>query len=169
MKNALIRLKRFLYLGVMLFIAYTPINSSAQSISETTLSILSYVRWTSEPPTVCIIDNKDATKQLKTLTNQNNYNFNFISIQASQLKKMHCHAVVFSNTTPNTEQQLINSSLNKNILSFSSNNIECDIGSAFCLYPSKTGGTRFKLNLDSLARSKLHVDPRVLLLARNAE
>ena len=53
-------------------------------------------------------------------------------------------------------------------LSFSSNNEECEIGSAFCLYQRPTR-TSFKVNLTSLSHSKAHVDPRVLLLAKSTE
>lgn len=169
MKNMTVRLKQRLIRGMMLCIACSPVVTSAQNVAQTTLSILSYVHWSVDSPTVCIVKNEEISKQLITLTHQNNYNFQFKSIESSQLKLTHCDAVFFSNTTPSTEQQFINSAMNKNILSFSSSNLECEIGSAFCLYTSKGGRTLFKLNLDSLSRSKIHVDPRVLLLARNAE
>ena len=165
----IVRLQRLLSIGILLFIALFSTVTSAQSISETTLSILSYVRWSSDTPIICVIDNNEFGKELITLTQQNNYKFHINTISPTQLKRVHCDAVFFSNTTAATEQQLINSAINKNLLSFSSSNLECEIGSVFCLYTSKGGRTLFKLNLDSLSRSKIHVDPRVLLLARNAE
>ena len=90
-------------------------------------------------------------------------------IHSSELRTRECDAVFFSNTTASTEQTLINTSLNPSILSFSSNNNECEIGSAFCLSTNKAGNTIFKVNLDSLAQSKIHIDPRVLLLAKNSD
>ena len=169
MKKMIVKLQRLLPIGILLFIASFPSITSAQNISETTLSILSYVRWKTDTPIICIIDNDEINKELTTLAQQNNYKFHINTISSAQLKRVHCDAVFFSNTTAATEQQLINSAINKNLLSFSSSNPECEIGSAFCLYTSKGGRTLFKLNLDSLSRSKIHVDPRVLLLARNAE
>ena len=53
-------------------------------------------------------------------------------------------------------------------LTFSSNNTECELGSAFCLYQNKTR-TPFKVNLASLSQSQARVDPRVLLLAKSTE
>ena len=169
MKKMIVRLQRVLSIGILLFIASFSSVTSAQNISETTLSILSYVRWTSDTPIICVIDNDEISKELTALAHKNNYKFNINNISPVQLKRLHCDAVFFSNTTATTEQQLINSAINKNLLSFSSSNLECEIGSVFCLYTSKGGRTLFKLNLDSLSRSKIHVDPRVLLLARNAE
>ena len=91
------------------------------------------------------------------------------SISADELKSTYCDAVFFTQTPANTQQQLLNQSLNPAILSFSTNNSECEIGSSFCLFSAKSGHTLFRVNLDSLARSKIHVDPRVLLLAKNPE
>ena len=170
MKNITVLTQRLLFTGAMLFACCSSSVASAQNAFETTLSILSYVRWNNvESPIICTIDNDDAAKQFSTLARQNNYSFRIEAIQTVQLKRTHCDAAFFSNTNPTTEQQLINSSMNKNILSFSSSNSDCDIGSVFCLYTSRGGKTLFKLNIDSLSRSKMHVDPRVLLLARNAE
>ncbi|MFW2735488.1 YfiR family protein, partial [Acinetobacter baumannii] len=48
------------------------------------------------------------------------------------------------------------------------NNPESEVGSIFCLY-NQNNYTTFKVNLDALSHSKVHIDPRVLLLAKNAE
>ena len=91
------------------------------------------------------------------------------SINYNEIETNHCDAVLFSQSTPQLEQKLINKSLNQKILSFSRNNTDCEIGSVFCLYSSRNGNTLFKVNLDSLAKSRIHIDPRVLLLAKNSE
>ncbi|WP_445116635.1 YfiR family protein [Acinetobacter sp. WZC-1] len=135
----------------------------------TTLSILSYVQWNTPNPVLCIAGNQPTATQFSYLTRQNKYPFAINPIQNADLRKTHCDAVFFTNSTPISEQKLLNTSQNKSILSFSTNNAECEIGSSFCLYSSKSDNTLFKVNLDSLTRSKVHVDPRVLLLARNSE
>ncbi|MFX7253454.1 YfiR family protein, partial [Acinetobacter baumannii] len=56
----------------------------------------------------------------------------------------------------------------RSLLSLSINNPECEVGSIFCLY-NQNNYTTFKVNLDALSHSKVHIDPRVLLLAKNAE
>lgn len=73
----------------------------------------------------------------------------------------------FSTYTPREEQNIINN-LKDAPLTFSSNNTECKLGSAFCLYQNKTR-TSFKVNLASLSQSQARVDPRVLLLAKSTE
>ena len=71
----IVKLQRLLPIGILLFIASFPSITSAQNISETTLSILSYVRWKTDSPIICIIDNDEINKELTTLAQQNNYKF----------------------------------------------------------------------------------------------
>lgn len=149
-------------LGILLLCCNYSWANSSHNIFVMTLSILSYAKWNTSSPELCVADNPNYAK-----TNKPSFNVN--AIHASDLKSRHCDAVFFSNTTAQAEQSLIDKSLNSAILSFSSNNSECEIGSVFCLSTNKTGNTIFKVNLDSLARSKIHVDPRVLLLAKNSD
>ncbi|MFW1802037.1 YfiR family protein [Acinetobacter nematophilus] len=134
-----------------------------------TLSILSYAKWNTPSPELCVADNPNYATQFSNYAKSNKSSFNVNAIHATDLKSRHCDAVFFSNITAQAEQTLIDKSLNSTILSFSSNNTDCEIGSVFCLSTNKTGNTIFKVNLDSLARSKIHVDPRVLLLAKNSD
>ncbi len=161
--------KRLFCLGILLCISNFSLATSSHNIYATTLSILSYAKWNTATPSLCVVDSSNSSVQFASLIKQSNYSFQVDSISQDDLKRKRCDAVFFSTTTPSIEQQLLNSSLNKTILSFSTNNPECEIGSTFCLHTSKSGNTLFKVNLDSLARSKVHVDPRVLLLARNSE
>ena len=76
--------------------------------------------------------------------------------------------VYFTTTTPQQQQNLIQAYPSRSLLSLSINNPACEIGSIFCLYNKKTSST-FKINLDALSYSKVHIDPRVLILAKNTE
>ncbi|WP_228203368.1 YfiR family protein [Acinetobacter sp. CFCC 10889] len=134
-----------------------------------TLSILSYVKWSNDSPTLCVIDNSNAVKQFNLSMKAQNSTLIVKSISQDAMKTIECDAAFFSNTSALTEQKLINTSFKKNMLSFSTSNNDCEIGSSFCLQNAKNGNTIFKVNLDSLARTKVHVDPRVLLLAKNSE
>uniref|UniRef100_UPI00124CF7AC YfiR family protein n=1 Tax=Acinetobacter ursingii TaxID=108980 RepID=UPI00124CF7AC len=89
-------------------------------------------------------------------------------LSAVNFSKSQCQAVYFSNLTPQQQQNLVNAYPQRNLLSFSHNNPACETGSIFCLYTQR-GLTTFKVNLDALSYSQVHIDPRVLLLARNAE
>ncbi len=138
------------------------------NLPTTTLTILSYVRWnTPNPVSLCILNNTQLSNQFAQVNQQLKSAYQIQAINLSELNKVMCNAVFFSTYTPREEQNIINS-LKDVPLTFSSNNAECELGSAFCLYQSKTR-TSFKVNLSSLSQSRAHVDPRVLLLAKSTE
>ena len=138
------------------------------NLPTTTLTILSYVRWnTPNPVSLCILNNTQLSNQFAQVNQQLKSAYQIQAINLSELNKVMCNAVFFSTYTPREEQNIINS-LKDAPLTFSSNNAECELGSAFCLYQSKTR-TSFKVNLSSLSQSRAHVDPRVLSLAKSTE
>ena len=161
--------RRSFCLGILLFCCNYSSANSSHNIFMMTLSILSYAKWNTPNPELCVVDNASYANQFSAYIKSNKSPFNISAIHSADLKNRHCDAVFFSNTSAQTEQALIGKSLNSSILSFSSSNSECEIGSVFCLSTTKTGTTIFKVNLDSLAQSKIHVDPRVLLLAKNSD
>lgn len=167
MKNISLRLS----LTLLLFFNAVPTHAiSTHNILVTTFSILSYAKWNdlSSTPTLCVIDNVNLADQFKTVAQQFKYNYQVQSIILHDLAKSSCQAVFFSTFTPRQEQTILNTQLRTAALSFSSNNNDCEVGSAFCLYKRKQL-TSFKVNLDSLSQSKVHVDPRVLLLTKSSE
>jgi hypothetical protein len=143
--------------------------NSNHNIYMMTLSILSYAKLQQANPELCIIDNSEMSNQFIQTVQKQNIPLKVNSIKSKDIKLSNCNILFFSKSQPNIEQQLIKELSNKPILSFSSNNDDCEIGSVFCLYKNKTGNTQFKVNLDSLAKSRIHIDPRVLLLAQNME
>lgn len=142
---------------------------SMQSFEVTTFSILSYASWKTavSTPTLCVVENLALANQFKTAQQQGGYKYNIISSTVSGLEKSSCNILFFSTLTPKAEQKILNS-YSTPPLSFSSNNISCEIGSAFCLY-RRNQYTSFKVNLSSLSETSAHVDPRVLLLAKSTE
>ncbi|WP_173911423.1 YfiR family protein [Acinetobacter sp. Marseille-Q1618] len=159
----------FFVMGVLLFFSNFSQANSTHNIYMMTLSILSYAKWNDPTPTLCVTENQNAAKQFLFYLKQQNSPFSVKNISYDEIKIENCDAIYFSNTSPSVEQKLLNSTAKQSVLSFSSNNHACEIGSVFCLQSTKNGNTIFKVNLDSLARSKVHVDPRVLLLAKNSE
>ena len=160
----------FLCLGVLLATSNLSYANLSQNTYTTTLSILSYAKINTDQPNLCIIANDSTiSNQFSHFIKLHKYKYRITSINANEVKSTRCDAIFFGDSTPSTEQSTINRSMNASVLSFSINNTECELGSTFCLYSTKTGNTLFKVNLDSLSRSNIHIDPRVLLLARNAE
>lgn len=161
--------KKSICLGVLLGLCSLSHANSTHNIYMMTLSILSYVKWDNPAPKLCVVDNIASSELFKKTFSQQHTRFQVSAIQAQDLSFQKCDAVFFSQTTPLVEQKLIANSSNRSLLSFSKSNIECEIGSIFCLYTAKSGNTQFNVNLDSLAKAKIHIDPRVLLLAQSSE
>ena len=142
---------------------------SNHSFYELALTILSYSKWSNTTrPTICVIDNPDAALQFQTSIKQLSYDYQVQAVTAKDFTKTECHVAYFSTTIPQQQQSLIQAYPSRSLLSLSTNNPDCEVGSIFCLYHKKTFST-FKVNLDALSYSKVHIDPRVLILAKNAE
>lgn len=161
--------KKYIYLGLLLSLSSFSHANSSHNIYMMTLSIMSYVKWNTPSPSLCIINNPNIAELFSKTISQQKSNIKTHSLQAQQLASHKCDAVFFSQTTASMEQKLITTAYNPPVLSFSTGNIDCEIGSIFCLYSTKSGNTQFRVNLDSLAKAKIHIDPRVLLLAQNSE
>lgn len=142
---------------------------SNHSFYELALTILSYSKWPNTTrPTICVIDNPEATNQFQASVKELSYDYQVQAVNAKEFSKTQCHVAYFSTTSPQQQQNLIQSYPSRFLLSLSTNNSTCEIGSIFCLYNKKTFST-FKVNLDALSYSKVHIDPRVLILAKNTE
>jgi len=142
---------------------------STHNFYELALSILSYSKWTNTTrPSICVIDNSEAANHFQLNIRQLAYDYQVRAVSAKDFPKTECHVAYFTTTSPQQQQNLIQSYPSRSLLSLSTNNPACEVGSIFCLYNKRTYST-FKVNLEALSYSKVHIDPRVLLLAKNAE
>lgn len=162
---------RFLLLLLFFFSVFNFTNTAnsaqPQNTVSTIFSILSYVKWKSTTPLICIINNPALTKQFTT--NLNTYNkYQVKTLSVNDLKRTQCDTIIFSTFTAKEEQLILNTYVNFPALSISTNNTQCEEGSAFCLY-RKNNQVSFKINLGSVNQTKVHIDPRVLLLAKDSE
>ncbi len=144
-------------------------SNKDEEVKRTVLGIMSYTRWV-PPPTpinLCIVtptkhsgllEKLDASDAMnKIVVSKQNYDANALASQ--------CDAIYFGDTSPNDQQKVITARQNKPILIISENNPNCEVGSSFCLN-LETSPITFTVNLDSLTRSGVRVDPNVLLLGR---
>ena len=76
-----------------------------------------------------------------------------------------CDAIYFGDQTPQQQVDIIEKLKGRAVLTLAENNAECTLGAAFCLI-FQPDHTHFSVNLDSLARSGVRVNPDVLLLSR---
>ena len=160
---------RYLLLIALLAMGQLSHASSKDNFYELALSILSYSKWPNTTrPVICVLDHPEVTAQFQATLRQLSYDYQVQTVSIKDFPKTECHAVYFSSASPQQQQSLIQTYPSHALLSFSTNNPACEVGSIFCLYNKKTLAT-FKVNLDALSYSKVHIDPRVLLLAKNTE
>ncbi|MCW8039354.1 MULTISPECIES: YfiR family protein [Acinetobacter] len=151
-------------------VAFFSAASFADPVStpySTTFSILSYAKWNTTMPEICVVDNSALAQQFQSHS-PNPSNFKISSILSNAIKSKDCEVLIFSTLSPKAEQQLLNTAVSFPTLSISTNNAECELGSAFCIY-KRNSSYAFKVNLNSLSQAKVHIDPRVLLLGKNME
>ena len=161
-------LRVFVLFSITTLIAIPVYAVSAHNMFIITLSILSYAKWNTPTPALCVIDNPNYAVQFNQALRLHGYHYKISSIRLNELEKSSCNAIFLSTFSPKEEQKIIYSQRPDPPLSFSSSNQDCEMGSAFCLY-TQNSKTSFKVNLDSLSQSKVRVDPRVLLLAKSTE
>ena len=165
-------MKLFFYFFIFLFLVVFNIKitthaAQPKNIANTIFSILSYVNLETKSPLICTINNPSLSGQLvKNKLPQSKYQLK--NINTTDIKKSNCNVIIFSTVSPKEEQSILNSYVNFPTLSISTNNISCEEGSAICLYQNKDQ-ISFKINLESVNQSKIAIDPRVLLLAKESE
>lgn len=173
-----IRLRRFL--SILLLAVLTlpslagadtqdPYQKRLHAVTTMVVGIISYARWPTNPAPIrlCVTAPAEyaeglfdpvlltAPRPIKTLR---------IELADPQLGTS-CDVVYLGEVNAEQKQDVINRITGHSILSISEKDMECAVGSAFCLQISNDQ-TGFKVNLDALARSGVHVHPNVLQLAR---
>lgn len=154
--------------------ATTPLHSEAkqalksEEVARIVLGILSYTKWqpARNPVQLCVVAPTQYSavlesavlpeKTLKIVTLRQEYDINRLNTQ--------CDVIYFGEISPQ-QQQKVSGSKAHPVLTISEANPDCELGSMFCLDTTASPVT-FKVNLDSLARSGIHVNPNVLLLGR---
>ena len=151
-----------------------------EDVKKTVLGIMSYTRWIPPPTPVnfCIVAAKHAaalehldslapnianTTPSNTATAENRIVISKPDYDAAKLSAQ-CDVIYFGNISPADQQKVIATRQNHPILTISEDN-DCEIGSSFCLQTTSSPIT-FLVNLDSLTRSGVRVDPNVLLLGK---
>jgi len=148
-----------------------PLSSSTQKdeqVKQIVLGIMSYTRWVPPPSPVqlCIVGAARYSASLEHLeiSTPNKIIINKQNEPNPELSTQ-CDVIYFGDVKPDEQQKMIAARQNHPILVLSENNPSCEIGGSFCL-DTETSPITFVVNLDSLARSGVHVNPNVLLLGK---
>jgi hypothetical protein len=151
--------------------ADTPPSEVAVGVKQVVMGIMSYTRWPEQPPTLrlCVVGEPGYATALFAGGMQ----IGKTPVAVSRNPRLsgdisaHCDAIYAG---PMAQTQRL--SLRKNlaghpVLTIAEDDPPCVGGSMFCLDLTRPGTTTgFAVNLDSVARSGVAVNPRVLLLGR---
>lgn len=161
---------------------YTPIHATTPPSNADRLvsGIMSYTSWDDEPEQInfCIVDGP--AKFIST----NIFNPPSLLLKPNKVQILHlkihdiidspnilyehaCNVLYFVGTTDALQQKLLSENIAK-VLSISENNLECSIGSSFCLF-KQNNKYHFKVNLNNLRLSKIRVNSKVLKLSQLGE
>lgn len=169
------RILPILLLGLLTFSSLAgadtqdPYQKRIHAVTTMVVGIISYARWPAKPDPIrlCVTAPVEyaeglfdpvlltAPRPIKTLR---------VELADPQLETR-CDVVYLGEVNAEQKQDFINRITGHSILSISEKDMECAVGSAFCLQISNDQ-TGFKVNLDALARSGVRVHPNVLQLAR---
>ncbi len=152
-------------------------NSTAQAttlnkddeVAEKVYAIISYAKWDNrqQPIQLCITGSSKFADALETAGQAAYWPRVNVTKQHYDAKLLgsQCDVIFFGNIPPAQQQNVIAERQNRPLLTISEGNADCEIGSSFCLEAENSPVT-FKVNLDSLTRSGIYVNPNVLLLGR---
>lgn len=153
----------------MISCIHTVYASSSHNYYTLTLSILSYSSWNDTAvPNLCIFDaNENTAAIFSKYVRQYNMKYRVFYMTNNDTTK--CNILYFSSISSFIQQKNYwTNHLPINTLIFVANDGSCENGSSFCLY-KKNEKVTFNINLDAVGRSHVHVDPRILLLAKISE
>lgn len=140
--------------------------AGAPMIASFIVNIMHYVRWPEgpEPRLFCVTGHSLNASGLRELENlPNGWHDQVLRARPDSPHITRCSAIYMGQLDNDARQALHEKTQNLPILTFSENSPECAQGGIFCLNPAAQP-IRFKINLDTAARSSLRIHPKVLQL-----
>lgn len=173
MSNPFLKISYSLLLVLIFFSLSRPLFAAAltdmdKSVRSMVSGIISYTRWPQpeQPPTLCIFSSARYRNALITAEGSPVTYHPIMVHSHREALNAGCAAIYFGSESPEQQTELQNMLNARPTLLISEQNAECRIGSSFCLL-FNTDKVTFAVNLDSLSRSGVRVNPDVLMLARN--
>ena len=144
-------------------------DERSQGVAQAVFGIVSYTRWPVEPATIrlCVVGPTEyADEVLKggQLPGERKVIVRRVRLDDPGLTT-ECEGVYVGLLTDSAWRQLVGRLVGQPLLSISERQELCQIGGMFCL-DVRPAQVTFEVNLDSVARSGVRVNPRVLRLGR---
>ena len=144
-------------------------DERSQVVAQKVFGILAYTRWPHALATVrlCVLGPTEYADEL--LKGGKLANGRGVQVQRMRLDDPHmlaeCNGVYAGIVSDDDWRELLGRLAGQPLLTISERKSLCHIGGMFCLDVLRSG-VAFEVNLDSVARSGVRVNPRVLQLAR---
>jgi hypothetical protein len=141
----------------------------AEAVARVVFSLLGYARWPSEPDVLRLCVDRSARYATKLsegaiLASGRPVQTRRIALlQAGSTKD--CDSVYLGAMTDARHKKVAMELSGRPVLVITEEDFECEVGSMFCLIVVD-GHVAFRVNLDSVARSGIHIHPGVLQLGR---
>lgn len=141
----------------------------ADAVARVVLSLLSYARWPVERDTVRLCVDTGTRYGGKLMEGGTLSSGRFVETRRVDLMNDAvtpvCDALYLGMVTDARRNKLASDLSGKPVLVIAEEDFECETGSMFCLN-IRDNAVSFRVNLDSIARSGIHVHPGVLQLGR---
>ena len=141
----------------------------ADAVARVVLSLLSYARWPVERDTVRLCVDTGTRYGGKLMEGGTLSSGRFVETRRVDLMNDAvtpvCDALYLGMVTDARRTKLATDLSGKPVLVIAEEDFECETGSMFCLN-IRDNAVSFRVNLDSIARSGIHVHPGVLQLGR---
>lgn len=139
------------------------------AVARVVMSLLSYARWPSERDTVRLCVDSGTRYSGKLMEGGTLSSGRFVETRRVDLMTdaitPDCDALYVGLVTDARRKKLADDLAGKPVLVIAEEDFECETGSMFCLN-IRDNSVSFRVNLDSIARSGIHVHPGVLQLGR---
>ncbi|ANN79329.1 YfiR family protein [Bordetella flabilis] len=149
--------------------AETGAQSRADAVGQVVMGILSYARWPQQPDVIrlCVVgDPAYANALLDGTASPVGLPVRIgVALPDSSRLAEDCDAVYLGGLNEARRQKVLQHIVGRPVLSIVEDDAECAVGAMFCLDvgPERV---RFQVNLDSVTRSGVRINPNVLQLSR---
>jgi hypothetical protein len=129
--------------------------------------IIGYSRWPTQPRPVrlCLAGSTRYALRMSDAQRTAGQSILIRSI-GSAARPANCDVLYLGTMRVAARARLLAATRGQPIVSIIENDVQCRSGAMFCLVPSRS---TFRLNLDAVSRSQVHIDPRVLRIASDGE
>lgn len=145
-------------------------TSRPEAVARVVMSLLSYARWPNERETLRLCVDPSARYAGKLMEGGTLSTGRLVEARRADLLAESlvpdCDALYLGAVTDARRRKLNADFVGKPVLVIAEEDFECEGGSMFCLSIRENNQVSFRINLDAIARSGIHIHPGVLQLGR---